>query len=132
MLKSAFKKGLNMDQQTAADIELLLNVVRPKIESADKVGASELFREIGEEFGSIAHRVYRALDLPVRTPENYHNRSMTRVLLDPFTVLNRSHSLGVMDEVAIDKPEFWDHADMIKTLIDFLSLIQSKKEVVHE
>jgi len=119
-----------MDQQTKLDIELLLHVARSKVEEADQGGGTKLFNEVGETFGPTAHRVYLALDRPVRTVKNYHNRSMTRVLLDPWTVLNRARSYGIRDtEISIDNLEFWLHGDMIKTLIDYLSLTYLKEDI---
>lgn len=109
-----------------SDIEQLLNVARPKLEEADKSGGSKLFNEVSEEYGPIAQRVFLTLDLPSRTFDNYHNRTMNRVLLDPFTVFNRATSLKAEDNRIIDTVEFWKHGDMIKTLCDYLALIFSK------
>ena len=111
---------MEIDQQIKLDIETLLNVTRPKLVAADSGGGSELFNNVSEEFGPIAHRVYLALDVPQRSCERYHHPDTRSVLLDPITVLNRASSLKY--DKTIDDPEFWLHGDMIKTLCDYLDL----------
>ena len=111
-----------------ADIDLLINVVRPELVAADKSGNSELFNKIGEEFGPVAHRVYLTLDKPERSCERYHDRSTRRVMLDPWTVLNRTNSFKD-SAITIDDLDMWLHGDMIKALIDYLLLIQDKEVI---
>lgn len=108
-----------MNDQIKADIEILLNVARPKLIEADKGGGSKLFNEVSEEFGPIAHRVYLALDIPERSSERYHDKETRRVLLDPCTVLNRARDC---EGISINDEEFWIHGDMIKTLCDYIDL----------
>jgi hypothetical protein len=110
-----------MDEQTKQDVELLLSVVRPKLIVADHGGGPKLFNEVCKEFGPIAHRVYLALDRPGRPLEYYHDKETKRVMLDPWTVLNRAKSFQNTN-VNIDDVEFWDHCDMIKTLCDYIHL----------
>ena len=108
-----------MDNQTKSDINALINFARPKLISADRGGGSELFNQVSKEYGPIAHRLYLALDKPERSCERYHDKATRRVMLDPLTVLNRSKSF-YNTEITIDDPEFWLHADMIKTLCDYI------------
>jgi len=117
---------MKIDQQTKEDIELLLNVARDEIAAAE--GNHHLFNDAGLKYGHIAHRVYMALDEPSKKPENYHNRSVQAVLLDPWTVTNRMRSFDTCDgTVNPGNPIVWNHADMIKTLIDYLALTYSKE-----
>jgi hypothetical protein len=114
-----FNEGGLMDKQTQSDIELLLNVARPKLVEADAGGGSELFNAVGEEFGPMAHRVFLELDMPSRKL-GYHNAEIARVLLDPWTIFNRARSLN--NDITPDEVEFWKHGDMIKTLCDYIDL----------
>ena len=122
------KEGVTMDKQTKADIERLMNVARQEIIDADKSGNSSLFSELGRRYGPIAYRVYLALDVTCRAVVNYHNEAMPRVLLDPYTILNRANTHGIRElGLTPDSLEFWNHADMVKTLIDYLSLTYLKE-----
>lgn len=114
-----------MDQQTKEDIELLLNIARDEVINAE--GNHHLFNDVGIKYGHIAHRVYLALDKPNRSCELYHDKETRRVLLDPWTVIMRSNSFQDSGSAAIDDPNFWNHGDMIKTLIDYLALTYSKE-----
>lgn len=117
-----------MNQQTIDDINLLLSVARPKIESADKACDSILFSALGYEYGPVAHRVYKTLDSPSKEPGNYYDRSFPAVLLDPWTILTRANSCKLPDEYHTPyNPEFWNHPDMIKTLTDYLALIYTNE-----
>jgi hypothetical protein len=107
--------------ETKSDIEVLLNIARPKLIAADNGGGSELFNEVSKKFGPVAHRVYLALDLPERKPERYHNKETRRVMLDPCTVINRARSF-LDSDTTIDDEEFWLHCDMIKSLCDYIDL----------
>jgi hypothetical protein len=107
------------------DIELLLVRARPKLVAADS-GNPETFSHLGREFGPIAHRVYFALDSPERSAKRYHDKETRRVMLDPWTVLNRARDC---DGMTIDDQEFWCHCDMIKTLCDYLDLRRSTEGV---
>lgn len=110
-----------MDQQTKSDIELLLNVARDEIIKAE--GNPHLFNDISLKYGHIAHRLYKKLDAPSKEPGNYHNKTITAVLLDPWTVLNRANNFDRRDaEITPYSLEFWCHGDMIKSLIDYLLL----------
>lgn len=106
-----------LDDQTKSDIQQLLNVARPNLIESDKNGSSKLFTEISHKFGPLAHRVYLALDKPQRSCEQYHHKETRRVMLDPWTVLNRSKDCG---DSTIDDEVFWHHGDMIKTLCDYV------------
>lgn len=118
---------MDMDQQTKADIELLLNVAREEIINAE--GNPKRFNEIGKKYGPIAHRVYKKLDAPSKEPGNYHNKSIKAVLLDPWTVTNRMNSFERMDiNINPYEPELWLHTDMVKTLIDYLALTYLKED----
>lgn len=114
-----------MDQQTKEDIELLLNVARDEISNAE--GNHHLFNDVSLKYGPIAHRVYLNLDKPNRSCELYHDKETRRVLLDPWTVIMRSRMFQNKGPAAVDDPNFWNHADMIKTLIDYLALTYSKE-----
>jgi len=117
---------MKIDQQTKEDIELLLNVARDEIAEAE--GNHHLFNDAGLKYGHIAHRVYKTLDAPSKKPENYHNKAVNAVLLDPWTVINRMRSFDNSDGTANPyKADLWNHADMIKTLIDYLALTYSKE-----
>jgi hypothetical protein len=96
--------------------------VQPLIEDEEKNSNATNFNRIGENFGELAHRVFLALDIPSRSIENFHSKTSNRVLLDPYTVLNRARSLKADDSFIIDSVEFWKHGDVIKTLVDFLSI----------
>lgn len=121
---------MNIDEQTKSDIETLLNVARPKLIEADKKGDSDLFISVSVKYGPIANRVYLALDKPERNPDHYHDKETKRVMLDPCTVINRSKSFVIQNfEFNIDDPEFWLHADMIKTLCDYLDLRFNKEDL---
>lgn len=109
---------MKFNSEINTDIALLLNVARPKLIAADQ-GQSELFNEVGKEFGPIAHRIYLSLDKPERVANRYHNKETRRVLLDPWTVLNRANGL---EGISIDEEEFWCHSDMIKTLCDYIDM----------
>ncbi len=117
--------SLQMDQQTKEDIELLLNVARDEIINAE--GNHHLFNDVSLKYGPIAHRVYLALDTPFRSCELYHDKETRRVLLDPCTVIIRARQFQDNGSAAIDGVNFWNHADMIKTLIDYLALTYSKE-----
>lgn len=115
-----------MDQQTKADIELLLNVARDEIIKAE--GNHHLFNDVGLKYGHIAHRVYKELDAPSKKAENYHSKFINAVLLDPWTVINRMRSFDNSDgTINPNTAHLWNHADMIKTLIDYLALTYSKE-----
>ena len=110
---------MNTNSDLNSDIQTLLNVARPNLIAADNGGGSETFNEVCKEFGKTAHRVYLALDEPERSPERYHSKETRRVLLDPWTVLNRAKSC---EGLSVDDEEFWFHCDMIKTLCDYIDL----------
>lgn len=110
-----------MDKQIQSEIKLLLNVARPGLIKADRGGGYKLFNEISEEFGPVAHRVYLALDKPERSIERYHDKETKRVMLDPWTVFNRTKNFSNFG-ITIDDVEFWCHCDMIKTLCDYIDL----------
>lgn len=114
---------MNIESETKADIDLLINVASPKLMAADKGGGPQLFNEVSKEFGPVAHRVYLALDKPERSCERYHDKSTRRVMLDPCTVLNRASSFRD-SEITIDDLDMWLHGDMVKALIDYLLLLQ--------
>ena len=114
-----------MDQQTKLDIELLLNEARPEIKDADQAGDPHRFNDAGLKYGHIAHRVYLALDTPSRG--RCYDREAKRVLLDPWTVIMRSSKFENYGNSAIDDPNFWNHADMVHTLCDYLDLIYAKE-----
>lgn len=120
-----------MNDEIKADIQLLLNVVRPLIEETAVNSSHTFFNEISDKFKSVALRVFLALDLPSRRIENFHSRSSSRVLLDPYTILNRAMSLKADDSFTIDSLEFWDHTDVIKTLIDFLAIKYPNMEAMN-
>jgi hypothetical protein len=109
-----------MDQQTKLDIALL-HKARQKIEAIDKAGDPLEFNDAGLRYGSTAHRVYIALDVSHRSCECYHDKNTKRVLLDAWTVLNRTRSFKT-ENISIDDLKFWEHADMVKTLCDYLYL----------
>lgn len=106
-----------------ADIELLLTKARKEIEESDKAGDPHRFTDAGLIYGPIAHRVYIDLDVPERA-KHYHDSNTRRVLLDPCTVSNRARSVN---DCSIDEPMFWYHADMVKTLCDYLDRVYSKE-----
>jgi hypothetical protein len=112
-------------QQTKEDIDLLLNVARDEIINAE--GNHHLFNDVSLKYGHIAHRVYLALDTPNRPSDLYHDKEARRVLLDPWTVIMRSRAFQDNGPAAVDDPNFWNHSDMIKTLIDYLALTYSKE-----
>ncbi|HEY4832813.1 MAG TPA: hypothetical protein VIH61_09680 [Waddliaceae bacterium] len=110
-----------MDAQLKDDIELLLNIARDEIINAE--GCHKRFNAVAAKYHKIAHRVYKALDAPSKKLENYHNKNVKAVLLDPWTILNRARTFsGIGININFDDPEFWNHADVIKTLIDYLAL----------
>lgn len=113
-----------MDDQTKLDIETLLTKAMPKLIEADRGGDSDLFLAVGVKYGPLAHRVYLALDMPERSYERYHDKATKRVLLDPWTILNRAKSFQDT-EITIDDQEFWMHGDMIKTLCDYIDLCRN-------
>lgn len=109
-----------IDQNIKDDIFDLLNTAVNKLIAADS-GNPDLFRQVGEEWGDVAHRVYLALDIPERSFERYHHPDTQRVLLDPCTVLNRKRSLLLEGkDVNIEHRLFWQNGDMIKTLCDYI------------
>lgn len=108
-----------LSEQVKKDIDSLLCEARPKLVAADRGGGSRLFNEVTEEFGPVAHRIYLALDRPERSVERYHDKETRRVLLDPWTVLNRAKDCKGK---GIDDQEFWHHGDIIKTFCDYLDL----------
>ncbi len=116
-----------METQIQEDIDLLLQEARPAIAVADKAGDHQSFSALGFKYGRIAHRVYLALDKPQRALEADHSKETRRVLLDPMTVVNRSHSLPGSGAASLDDPEFWIHADMVKTFCDYLDRVYSKE-----
>lgn len=118
---------MTIDKQIRLDIDSLLNMARNELKLADNGGGSKLFNEVSEKFGPIAHRVYLALDKPERSCERYHDKSTKRVMLDPWTVLNRAKNFQ-RSAVTIDDIEFWLHGDMIKTICDYLELRFNKEE----
>lgn len=97
-------------------IDDLINVAKVKLKAADEKGDSELFNEVVKDFAQIAHHVFTALDVPNRTPEQYHKGK--RVLLDPTTILNRAKDVNA----DLDELSFWCHGDVILTLCDYLEL----------
>lgn len=115
----------NLDDQIQSDIEQLINIARPKLALADKGAGSKLFNEIIDEFGPIAHRVYLALDKS-EIKKEYHDAK--KVLLDPWTVINRAEDLK-NSGITINDCDFWLHGDMIKTLCDYIDL--RKTEVIN-
>ena len=121
---------MNIDDQTKSDIETLLNVARSRLIAADKSGDSDLFMAVSVKYGPVAHRVYLALDMPERSCERYHDKATKRVMLDPWTVINIAKSFHIQKfEITIDDQEFWMHADMIKTLCDYLDLRFKKGDI---
>lgn len=116
-----------MEYPLKEDIDLLLQEARPAIAAADKAGDYQSFNALGFKYGRIAHRVYLALDKPKRANEGDHSKETNRVLLEPMTVINRAHSLPGSGAASLDDPEFWTHADMIKTLCDYLDRVYSKE-----
>lgn len=117
-----------MNQETNEDIGILLNVAINEIESAFKTGNSILYGELGEKYGFIAHRVYMNIDAPSKSVNtSFFDKQNKSVLLDPWTVTNRMKSLNADgDEITVNIPEFWNHSDMVKTLIDYLLLTKER------
>ena len=116
-----------MEYALKDDIDLLLREARPAIATADQAGDSQVFTALGFKYGPTAHRVYLALDKPKRANEGDHSKETRRVLLEPMTVINRAHSLPGSGAVSLDDPEFWIHADMVKTFCDYLDRVYSKE-----
>lgn len=107
--------------QVKEDVETLLSFARPEIEAADRAGNSVGFSNAGEKYGPIAHRTYLALDAKSRTFEALYDKSIKPVLLDPWTVINRTRTHGIGDAgITPHEVEFWKNADVVKTFTDYL------------
>jgi len=107
-----------------SDINLLTTVAIKEIKDAFKAGDGLLYGRLGEKYGPLAHRVYMNLEAPSKSADwGFYDNPHKSVLLDPWAVINRSEDL--MSEGKNSKPnspEFWNHPDMIKALIEYLSL----------
>jgi|SRR5208337_4116401 len=108
------------------DINLLVNIAMPKIESAFKSGNGRLYGELGKKYGPIAHKVYMRLDAPSKSTEwDFFDNPNKSVLLDPMTVANRAEDLIREGKDANPgNPEFWCHVDLIKSLVEYLLISQ--------
>jgi hypothetical protein len=119
---------MNINSDIKNDIDNLINVGIKEIESAFKSGNAPLYGELGEKYGPKAHRIYMHLDAPCKSSEiSFFDERRKSVLLDPWTVPNRLQSfINEGKDVTINDPEFWNHSDMVKTLVDYLLLTQNK------
>lgn len=117
---------MDVELDVKNEIDFLTDVAINEIKCAFKDGDEFLYGRLGERYGPIAHRVYMSLDIPSKSEQGFFDNKS--VLLDPWTVINRSESLrrAGKDPKPIN-PEFWNHSDLIKSLVDYLLLISEKE-----
>jgi hypothetical protein len=94
------------------DIALLLTL--PK--KLKKNFSGQGFSEVATKYGHLAFHVYQELDRPERDVGAFLKAK--RVLLDPWTVINRFKATGL----SIDDVEFWENSDVILSLVNYLNL----------
>src|ERR1700722_1802201 len=119
------------DPNFEKNVHLLLNIVSDEIEEAFRSGDAILYGELGEKYGKIAHRIYMALDMPSKSSEwGFFDNPHKSVLLDPWTIMNRKACLlKDGEDVTVYDPVFWNHSDLIVSLINYISLIYKNEAI---
>lgn len=87
--------------KTRADLEVLAEIVVPKIKAAEKKGDGFEFGKLGQEYGPLAHELYMTHDHPDNP-----------LCLPPYISINR-HRDAQHDEIYPEDLEFWCHGDAI-------------------
>jgi len=91
----------SIDNQKKTDIDLLLNIARPKLIEAYRNGNAQVYHKVSEEFISVANRIFMHL---------YENSDITWFAVKMFGS-------------SLCNPFFWKHTDLIHSFCDYIDLV---------